>query len=135
MRAQLLHLSGPLRGRTITYPQPLVRIGSSDASEARMVSKVVSDHHAEIEWVKDQCQFHLRAVESSVFVNGNEVEEVILKDGDLLEFGAGGPMARFRISLGSVNVVNRSNGVSAAAGSCTNSTHPSGSSAAAAVPS
>lgn len=97
MRAQLLHLSGPLRGRTITYPQQLVRIGSNAVCEARMVSKVVSDHHAEIEWVKDQCQFHLRAVESSVFVNGNEVEEVILKDGDLLEVGAGGPMARFRV--------------------------------------
>ncbi|MFT4840265.1 MAG: serine protease Do [Planctomycetota bacterium] len=97
MRAQLLHLSGPLRGRTITYPQRLVRIGSSATCEARMVSKVVSDHHAEIEWVKEQCQFHLRAIESSVFVNGNEVEEVILKDGDLLEVGAGGPMARFRI--------------------------------------
>ena len=96
MRAQLLHLSGPLRGRTITYSQPLVRIGSSVDSEARMVSKVVSDHHAEIEWVEEQCQFHLRPVESSVFVNGNEVEEVILQDGDLLEFGAGGPMARFR---------------------------------------
>lgn len=96
MRAQLLHLSGPLRGRTITYRQPLVRIGSGDACEARVLSKVVSDHHADIEWVEDECQFHLRTMESPVFVNGNEVVEVILKDGDLLEFGAGGPMARFR---------------------------------------
>lgn len=104
MRAQLLHLSGPLRGRTITYPQQLVRVGSNAACEARMVSRVVSDHHAEIEWVKDQCQFHLRTMERAVFVNGNEVEEVILKDGDLLEFGAGGPMARFRtyVPIGAV---------------------------------
>jgi S1-C subfamily serine protease len=32
-----------------------------------------------------------------VFVNGNEVEEVILQDGDQLEFGVDGPVARFRI--------------------------------------
>lgn len=104
MRAQLLHLSGPLRGRTITYPQSVVRVGRSDACEARLVSKVVGDHHADIEWVKDECQFHLRSMGSSVFVNGSEVEEVILKDEDLLEFGAGGPMARFRtyVPIGAV---------------------------------
>lgn len=104
MRAQLLHLSGPLRGRTITYPQPRVRIGSSADNEARMVSQVVGDHHAEIEWAEAQCQFHLRTKDGSVFVNGDEVEEVILRDGDLLEFGAGGPMARFRtyVPIGAV---------------------------------
>lgn len=104
MRAQLLHLSGPLRGRTITYAQPLVRIGSAEGVEARMASKVVSEHHAEIEWVVEDCKFYLRAKDSQVFVNGNQVEEVILKDGDLLEFGAGGPMARFRtyVPLGAV---------------------------------
>src|SRR5690606_38432444 len=60
--------------------------------------------HAEIEWVQDECQFHLRTKDGSVFVNGNEVEEVILNDGDLLEFGAGGPMARFRtyVPIGAV---------------------------------
>ena len=97
MRAQLLHLSGPLRGRTITYPDRLVRIGSGEHSEARILSSVVASNHAEIEWVKAECKFHLRAFEGAVFINGNEVAEVILKDGDLLEFGAGGPVARFRI--------------------------------------
>ena len=104
MRAQLLHLSGPLRGRTITYPEPRVRIGSGAHNEARMVSQVVGDHHAEIEFVQSECLFHLRTLDGSVFVNGNEVEEVILNDGDLLEFGAGGPMARFRtyVPIGAV---------------------------------
>ena len=97
MRAQLLHLSGPLRGRTVTYPERLVRVGSAADSEARMIARNVEEQHAQIEWVEPECQFHLRAVDGQVFVNGGEIEEVILKDGDQLEFGAGGPMARFRI--------------------------------------
>jgi len=97
MRAQLLHLSGPLRGRTITYKQPVVRVGRAPGSEVALTHALVADEHARIEWVQDECKFHLRRVDGQVFVNGNEVEEIILKDGDLLEFSPGGPMARFRV--------------------------------------
>lgn len=96
MRAQLLHLSGPLRGRTITYEQSVVRVGHAQRCEVPLLHALVADEHAQIEWVQDQCKFHLRRVDGQVFVNGKEVEEIILKDEDLLEFGAGGPMARFR---------------------------------------
>jgi S1-C subfamily serine protease len=96
MRAQLLHLSGPLRGRTVTY-EGKVRIGSSLDNEAVLVEPAVAEHHAQIEFVQDECQFHLRRVGGQVFVNANEVEEVILQDGDQLEVGNGGPRMRFRI--------------------------------------
>lgn len=95
MRAQLLHLSGPLRGRTVTYPERLVRIGRDPDNEACLQSPVVAERHAMIDWVKAECQFHLRSLDGAVFVNGRQAEEIILKDGDQLEFGAGGPMARF----------------------------------------
>lgn len=97
MRAQLLHLSGPMRGHTVTYREQVVRIGNSDDNEVRMVAKAVEDRHAQIVWMEEECKFHLRRLDGAVFVNGDEVEEIILKDGDQLEFGAGGPMARFRI--------------------------------------
>ncbi|MCK5941105.1 MAG: trypsin-like peptidase domain-containing protein [Planctomycetes bacterium] len=97
MRAQLLHLSGPLRGRTITYKQQAVRIGRAPDNEVVLTNALVAEHHAKIEWVQELCKFHLRRIDGQVFVNGNEVEEIILKDGDLLEFSPGGPMARFRI--------------------------------------
>lgn len=97
MRAQLLHLSGPLRGRTITYPQQTLHIGSEAGSEVRLAADGVAPRHAELEWIEAECQFHLRSVDGPVFVNGSQVEEVILDDGDQLEFGAGGPKARFRI--------------------------------------
>jgi len=97
MRAQLLHLSGPLRGRTVTYPERVVRVGSDERSEARMLHDRLEPAHATIEFVPSECQFHLRRADGQVFVNGTEIEEVVLEDGDQIEFGKGGPMARFRI--------------------------------------
>ncbi|MGC6487558.1 MAG: trypsin-like peptidase domain-containing protein [Planctomycetota bacterium] len=97
MRAQLLHLSGPLRGRTITYEQSVVRVGHAQRCEVPLLHALVADDHAQIEWAQEQCKFYLRRADGQVFVNGKEIEEIILKDGDLIEFGAGGPMARFRI--------------------------------------
>ncbi len=97
MRAQLLHLSGPSRGRTVTYDSESVHIGRAKGNEAVLAAPGVVDRHAQIDFVEEECQFHLRSLDGQVFVNGNEVEEVILQDGDRLEFGAGGPVARFRI--------------------------------------
>ncbi|HEX6812931.1 MAG TPA: trypsin-like peptidase domain-containing protein [Planctomycetota bacterium] len=97
MRAQLLHLSGADRGRTLTYEARVVRIGAAPGCEAVIRSPGVADRHAQIEFVQEECKFHLRRLDGQVFVNGAEVEEVILQDGDRIEFGPGGPMARFRI--------------------------------------
>ncbi|MBL8726949.1 MAG: trypsin-like peptidase domain-containing protein [Planctomycetes bacterium] len=97
MRAQLLHLSGPERGRTVTYGGASVHIGAAKSNEVALPAPGVEPRHAQIDFVEEECQFHLRAVDGRVFVNGNEIEEVILQDGDRLEFGVGGPMARFRI--------------------------------------
>ena len=84
-----------MRGRTVTY-EGQVRVGSAQDNEA-VLGEGVAEHHALIEFVQDECQFHLRRIGGQVFVNGNEVEEVILQDGDQIEFGYGGPRARFRI--------------------------------------
>jgi S1-C subfamily serine protease len=97
MRAQLLHLSGPSRGRTITYEGPVVRVGSALDNQAVLPGHRVEPHHAQIEFVQDECLFHLKALDGQVFVNGNQVTEVILQNDDRIEFGAGGPMARFHV--------------------------------------
>jgi S1-C subfamily serine protease len=97
MRAQLLHLSGPLRGRTVTYEARRVKLGSAPDRDAVLESPAVAQKHAQIEFVEEQCQFYLRKVDGQTFVNGTEVEEVILQDGDQIELGSGGPVVRFRI--------------------------------------
>ncbi len=97
MRAQLLHLSGPDRGRTVTYDDPVVTIGSAPESTVRLVGERFVPHHATIEWVDAQCAFYLRARDGRVFVNGNEIEEIILQDDDLVEFGVDGALVRFHV--------------------------------------
>lgn len=97
MRAQLLHLSGPLRGRTVTYEARVVRIGSAPDCDAVVEAPGVAGKHVQIEYVPEECQFHLKKRDGQTFVNGTEVEEVILQDGDQLELGSGGPVVRFRI--------------------------------------
>lgn len=98
MRAQLLHLSGPLRGRTITHEGDHVLIGTDPDADVRYpVGGVVQPRHAEIAFVAEGCAFYLRRIGGQVFVNRQEVTEVILQHGDLLEIGKDGPRVRFRV--------------------------------------
>jgi len=98
MRAQLLHLSGPFRGRTITYAEKLVRLGTaSDATVRFPVGHIVSSRHAELSFVEEGCSFYLKAIDGDVFVNRRQIDEVILSPEDLIEIGIGGPKMRFRI--------------------------------------
>ena len=95
MRPQLLHLSGPLRGKTVTYETGSVAVGSAEDAEVQLVHPAVAAHHARIEYLAEDCAFHLRALDGPVLVNRSEVREIQLQDGDLLEFGIDGPRARF----------------------------------------
>jgi serine protease Do len=98
MRAQLLQLSGPRRGRTETFDDANVLIGTDPDAAFRFRDGVgVAGRHAEIAFDECGCEFHIKAIGGEVFVNGREVREVILAHGDLIEFGAGGPKARFRV--------------------------------------
>lgn len=75
----------------------MVRIGSAPDCDAVVDVPGVAGKHVQIEFVPEECQFHLRKRDGQTFVNGTEVEEVILQDGDQLELGSGGPVLRFRI--------------------------------------
>lgn len=133
VRPQLLHLDGPLRGRTITYDQQRLVLGSAPGSDVRHYEGgVVAPRHAEIFFDEPGCVYHLRALDGQVFVNHRQVEEVILEAGDLLELGRGGPKIRFRTQsrpgstckparymLGDAAAVRRSSGIRTATRSLT----------------
>ena len=98
MRAKLLHLSGPFRGRTITYAGTRVLLGTaSDATVRFPAGHSVSSRHAELSFVEEGCSFYLKALDGDVFVNRRQIDEVILSPEDLIEIGIGGPKMRFRI--------------------------------------
>lgn len=75
----------------------MVRIGSAPDCDAVIDAPGVAGKHVQIEFVEEECQFHLKKRDGQTFVNGSEVEELILQDGDQLELGSGGPVVRFRI--------------------------------------
>lgn len=98
MRPQLLHLTGPYRGRTITYAAERLVFGTAEDSNIRFAEGTnVARRHAVLEFVEEGCSFYMKALEGQVFVNRQETREVILENGDLLEIGVGGPKLRFRV--------------------------------------
>ncbi len=98
MHAQFLVLSGPDRGEVATYDARVVRIGSDPSMDLTLPDAPgVAGHHADVEFHENECCFYLRPRDGDVFVDGKQMREVILDHGDLLEFGLGGPKARFRI--------------------------------------
>ncbi len=100
MHTTFLHLSGSKRGRRQTVSQALIRIGTAPDCTLRFSAgedRTVSPHHAQIRF--ENCAFLLTDLASATgtFVNGLQVAEVILQDGDLIEVGGGGPRLRFRV--------------------------------------
>ena len=101
MRAQLLHLTGRLRGETVTHEKHELLFGSAPEADIRYTEGLtIKPRHASLEFVPDRCSFHFKALEGEIFVNDREVAEVILEDGDQIQIGRGGPRMRFRVHAG-----------------------------------
>ncbi len=93
---QLIHIVGPLKGEIQDFSEDVISIGRHPSSLLRFPPDltIVSRKHAEI--LRDGTRFKL--VDHSAngtLVNGKRVQEVYLKNGDVIEFGDGGPKASF----------------------------------------
>lgn len=100
MKTIFVHLSGSKRGKTEVFDGKRFLIGTGPSCNLRfdpVIDKFTSSLHAEIEF-KD-CNFILRdkGSQKGTFLNRELVKEVLLHDGDLIEFGEKGPKIRFRI--------------------------------------
>lgn len=98
MGATFIHLSGSKRGRIETQAEEIIKIGSGEECNLRFDPQgdpLVARQHAEIRF--ENCEFILSDRGEGTFVNNRMVPEIILQDGDIIEFGAGGPKVRFRI--------------------------------------
>jgi serine protease Do len=100
MQTSFVHLSGSGRGRRQTLHRKLIRIGTARDCALQFGAtedQGVSPHHAQIRF--ENCAWLLTDLGSTAgtFVNGLQVTEVILQDGDVIELGAGGPQLRFRL--------------------------------------
>lgn len=99
MRVTFVYLSGSKRGKTESFNQELIKIGSDPRNDIVFnsdVDKAVSSFHAELTFNKNACEFILSAKgPTDTFVNNRQISEIILEDKDTIEFGLGGPKVRF----------------------------------------
>lgn len=107
MKAIFVHLTGSHRGDTEVFTSEKISIGTDTAANLRFdpeIDRNTSHCHAEIQL--KECDYILKDKESAkgTFVNNRLVKEISLKDGDLIEFGAGGPKVRFRIKTDETDV-------------------------------
>jgi S1-C subfamily serine protease len=107
LKAIFVHLTGSHRGDTEVFTSEKISIGTDTAANLRFdpeIDRNTSHCHAEIQL--KECDYILKDKESAkgTFVNNRLVKEISLKDGDLIEFGAGGPKVRFRIKTDEIEV-------------------------------
>ena len=89
---QFIHIQGPLKGQIQEVTEESIIIGRHPSSHVQFPKdlSIVSRRHAEI--IREGNRFKL--VDQSTngtFVNGKQVKETYLKDGDVLMFSEGGP--------------------------------------------
>ncbi|HHO76978.1 MAG TPA: FHA domain-containing protein [Deltaproteobacteria bacterium] len=93
---QLIHIQGPLKGQIQEFLTDTVSIGrhtSCDVIFPREFS-VISRRHARIEREGNRFKITDQST-NGTFVNGKQIEQAYLKDGDVIMFSDGGPKASF----------------------------------------
>ncbi len=100
MKAIFVHLSGSKRGKTEFFTNSKISVGTDPSCNLRFnqaTDKNTSPFHAEIHL--KECDYILKDLDSSkgTIVNNILIKEVVLNDGDLIEYGENGPRVRFRI--------------------------------------
>ena len=105
---QLVHIYGPMKGKIDEFSEGAISIGRNPGSSLcfPLELTVLSRRHAEI--IRDGNLFKLADYSNNgTFVNGKRIKEVILKDGDVIEFSDGGPKVSFLTRFTNTPVTNK----------------------------
>ena len=107
MKAFFSHLTGSCRGNTEVFASDEILIGTDAKAHIHFdpeIDKNTSRYHTKIQL--RECDYILKDQGSvkGTLVNNRLVNEIVLKDGDLIEFGAGGPKVRFRTKTDNADV-------------------------------
>lgn len=107
MKAIFVHLTGSRRGNTEVFASDMISIGTDDEALLHFdpeIDRNTSRYHARIQL--QECDYVLEDQGSAkgTLVNNRLVSKIVLKDGDLIEFGAGGPKVRFRVKADDADV-------------------------------
>ena len=114
MRATFTHLIGPQKGTRVDFESDRISVGRAQDNRLCLgdAARRVSSHHAEV--LRHGDQYLLRDLGSTngTMINGRRVVVSELAPGDLIEFGAGGPLLRFGVELSEKEALNPAAGTS-----------------------
>jgi pSer/pThr/pTyr-binding forkhead associated (FHA) protein len=96
MVMQFVHMSGPMKGSMQEFPDGIVSIGRHPSCHLNYPPEItsVSRNHADITRTGDRFKLSDRST-NGTFVNGKQVTEAFLQNGDIIEFSQGGPKVSF----------------------------------------
>jgi hypothetical protein len=97
MTASFLFLTGPLQGREIELSGARLEIGRNPDMDLVLAEEIVSRHQATLLIENGHCVLLDEGSTNGTFVNNRKVQKQVLRDGDEVEFGLGGPTARFTV--------------------------------------
>ena len=95
MSAKLVFLSGDLEGAVVSLLDQGCTIGRNPEEDLVLPDEVVSRRQATLRYRDGQYVIRDEASTNGTFVNDRRITEQVLHDGDVIEYGLGGPSARF----------------------------------------
>jgi pSer/pThr/pTyr-binding forkhead associated (FHA) protein len=97
---QLIHIQGGLKGEIQEFHDPLITVGRLSTCSVKFPpgEPGVSREHARIQ--REGNQFKLIDLSKyGTYVNGKQAKEMFLRNGDVLEFGPGGPKVSITMEI------------------------------------
>jgi pSer/pThr/pTyr-binding forkhead associated (FHA) protein len=98
---QLVHIQGPMKGQIQEFSSDTIFIGRHSSCDVKFPGdlNILSRKHARI--IREGNRFKLIDQSTNgTYINGKQVQEAYLKDGDILLFADGGPKVSFLTKLG-----------------------------------
>jgi pSer/pThr/pTyr-binding forkhead associated (FHA) protein len=106
--AQLVHISGPLKGEIQEFSEPEITIGRHPSCVVRFPADLVliSRNHARI--IREGNTFKLVDLSTNgTFVNGKRIKEASLKSGDVITLAETGPKFSFLTEMKEVEMISQ----------------------------
>ncbi|HFQ80141.1 MAG TPA: FHA domain-containing protein [Desulfobacterales bacterium] len=102
---QLIHIEGPLKGQILELSDPEIKIGRQTSCQLCFPAdlNIISREHATI--TREGNRFKLTDHSSNgTLVNGKRIQEIYLKDGDVITIAQGGPKVSFLTEIGEADL-------------------------------
>lgn len=95
--AKLLVLNGELQGAQLLLRDGDMTIGRNRTDDLVLPDEIVSRLQATLSFNDGKYLIRDESSRNGTFINDRKITQQVLRDGDVIEFGLGGPSARFEV--------------------------------------